>query len=213
MANRKFYVVWEGRAPGIYDSWEECKAQVEGLPDARFKSFPDQRSATEAFRGNPADHIGLISSIARHQAEAVNYDAFPEIRQNALAVDAACSGNPGPAEYRGVYVATGQEMFRMGPFQGGTNNIAEFIALVHGLAYLEKIGRPDIPVYTDSRTARSWLRTGKAKTTVKRTAANAPIMDLLERALAWARTHVPANEVLVWDTPRWGEIPADFGRK
>lgn len=210
---RKFYVVWEGRAPGIYDTWEEAKAQIDGFPGARYKSFADQHDATVAFRGNPKDHVGLIAAIARHQAEAVNYDAIPEIRQNALAVDAACSGNPGPAEYRGVFVANGQEVFRMGPFAGGTNNIAEFIALVHGLAWLEKIGRPDIPVYTDSLTARAWLRNRKAKTTVKHTAANAPIMDLLARAEAWAQTHSPANEILVWDTPRWGEIPADFGRK
>lgn len=37
---RKYYVVWEGRATGVFDSWEECKEYVDGYQGARFKSFP-----------------------------------------------------------------------------------------------------------------------------------------------------------------------------
>ena len=48
---------------------------------------------------------------------------------SAWAVDAACSGNPGPMEYRGIDLATGAEIFHFGPVHG-TNNIGEFLAIV-----------------------------------------------------------------------------------
>ena len=58
---------------------------------------------------------------------------------DALAVDAACSGNPGVMDYQGVYVASRTQIFHyMAPV--GTNNIGEFLAIVHGLAYLKKNG-------------------------------------------------------------------------
>lgn len=210
----KYYVVWEGRAPGIYDSWEECEMQTEGFPGAKFKAFPDLDSATKAFRGSPDQHMDLLRAIASNQPkQTLNYAAFPDIKRNALAVDAACAHNPGPVEYRGVWVQNGKEAFRMGPFPGGSNNMGEFIALVHGLSALQKAGREDIPIYTDSATARSWLTRRQHKCTIPRTQDNKQIFLLFDRAMAWAKTHIPKNPVLIWNTERWGEIPADFGRK
>lgn len=210
---RKFYVVWEGHAPGIYDSWEECEQQIKGYPGAKYKSFRSQTEATEAFRGNYRDHIGVIAAIAAHRQQSVNYEANPEIVRNSIAVDAACSRNPGPVEYRGVDVMTGAELFHVGPLAGGTNNIGEFLALVHALAHFDKVGLPDVTIYSDSRTAMSWLRARQARTKLQPTSENAPIRMLLGRAEQWLATHTPRNPVLKWDTERWGEIPADFGRK
>lgn len=209
---KKFYVVWEGRAPGVYDSWAECQLQIEGYPNAKFKSFPTQEEAVAAFRGDPREAAAIIRSIGSHITDTVNYDAIPEIVTNAIAVDAACSGNPGPVEYRGVDVKTGAELFRVGPLQEGSNNMGEFLALVHGLAWLDQRGLT-MPVYTDSLTARAWVRNMAVKTTIKPTPGNAKIRELIERALTWLRNHPRRNQILVWDTPSWGEIPADFGRK
>lgn len=211
MASKKYYVVWAGHDTGVFDSWEEAELQVKGFPGARYKSFPSQQEAIEAYRGEP--DYGLIKSIARHRQVKNNYEAFPEIRLDSIAVDAACSKNPGPVEYRGVNVRTGEQIFHVGPLAGGTNNIGEFLALVHCLAMLDKMGRHDIPIYSDSRTAQAWLRNRHAKTTLKPTEANAYIRALLERAQAWLATHQVLNPVLKWDTDSWGEIPADFGRK
>ena len=47
---RKYYVVWEGRAPGVYDSWEECEEQTKGFPGARYRSYKSQDDAVHAFR-------------------------------------------------------------------------------------------------------------------------------------------------------------------
>ena len=218
MAKRKFYVVWAGREPGIYEDWDDCLAQVDGFPGAKYKAFSDQTAATIAFRGDPQDAAAIIEEIARHNADvarerSVSLVDIPEINKDAIAVDGACAGNPGLMEYRGVKIATGECLFHVGPFQDGTNNVAEYLALVHALAYLYQKGDRVTPIYSDSRTARSWIRTKGQRSKLEHTSRNAPIFDLIRRADTWIQTHTIENPILRWDTDRWGEIPADFGRK
>lgn len=213
MPKKKYYVVWAGVDTGVFDSWEECKLQVENYPGAKFKSFDSKIEAIEAYRGNPEEYMGLFRGLAAHTPRVVNYNAIPEIRKGAIAVDAACSRNPGPVEYRGVDIDTGAQLFHVGPLAGGSNNIGEFLAVVHALAWLKNIGRTDIPIYSDSRTALAWIRNRKAKTSISPTPENARILQLLARAEAWLQQNTPQNPLLKWDTDNWGEIPADFGRK
>ncbi len=213
MAHRKFYVVWAGHSPGIYDSWEECKAQVENFPGARYKSFSSQDEATAAYRGDPAEEMYALRAIASRSKQVVNYSMFPEIRTDAIAVDAACAGNPGKMEYRGVEVSTGKEIFHVGPLDDGTNNIGEFLALVHALALCKRNGDTATPIYSDSRTAQAWVRKKQAKTTLAPTQRNGKIFELVKRAEYWLAHNTPVNPILKWDTDSWGEIPADFGRK
>lgn len=206
-------MVWNGYATGVFDSWEECQLQVKGYPDAKYKSFDSQEAAVAAYRGDPAEQLDLLKAIASGPKVKVNYEAIPEIKLDALAVDAACSKNPGPVEYQGVWVRTGERIFHAGPFEGGTNNIGEYLALVHGLALLQQQGNPHTPIYTDSKTARSWVRNRQPKTSLKPDGKNAHLFELIRRATAWLQSHEITNPILTWDTPGWGEIPADFGRK
>lgn len=134
-----------------------------------------------------------------------------EVEANAVAVDAACSGNPGPMEYRGIYLRTGQQIFHFGPVQG-TNNIGEFLAIVHALALLKKKNSA-IPIYSDSRTAQIWVKKKKCKTTLPQTPENQSLHDMIARAEAWLLSNSYSNPIIKWDTDKWGEIPADFGRK
>lgn len=213
---RKFYVVWEGRSPGIYDSWDEAKMQVEGFPGARYKAFDDQDVATRAFRGSLEEQKALIRAIAQHQNPAsgqFHIDEHPEVIADSIAVDGACSRNPGPIEYRGVDVVTGAEIFHVGPIDGGTNNIAEYLGLVHALAFLHNTGNNHTVVYSDSRTAQAWLRRHGHNSKLTPTADNARIRALLDRADAWIQSHPQHAPVYKWDTDAWGEIPADFNRK
>lgn len=213
--NKKYYVVWEGLAPGIYDSWEECQLQTANYKGARFKSFPTLEEATEAYRGNPSDYMGLFKAMAqRRTTPQVNYDAIPEIRTDAIAVDAACSRNPGPVEYKGVRVATGEVIFKVGPLQGGSNNIGEYLAIIHAAALLARSGDFSTPIYTDSRTALSWVNHGAHRSRIAPGPSNAQLMEILARADAWLRSNGPVrNPLIKWNTEQWGEIPADFGRK
>ena len=215
MTSEKYYVVWRGHRPGIYDSWADCEAQVKGFPGARYKAFSSQREAVAAYRDADVESLAIFKAIAAQAAkQRVNYDAIPEICQEAIAVDGACARNPGPMEYRGVHVGSGRELFHFGPCDGGTNNIAEYLALIHVLALLKKNGDTRTPVYTDSKTALSWLRRGRSNTTIVPNERNGRTIDLLRRADAWLAANKPlTTRVLKWNTEEWGEIPADFGRK
>ena len=130
----------------------------------------------------------------------------------ALAVDAACSGNPGILEFRGVVADTGTEVFRRGPFMQGTNNIGEFLALVLGLAYLKKYNLP-WTLYTDSVTALAWVREKKCKSKLTWNNENQELFFMVRKAEEWLRSNTWNTEIRKWETSLWGEIPADFGRK
>ena len=134
------------------------------------------------------------------------------VRANAIAVDAACSGNPGPMEYQGIDLATGYRVFHFGPLHG-TNNIGEFLAIVHALALLDKLGKHDTTVYSDSYNAILWVNKRKCKTKLERTPQTEPLFQIIERAERWLATHNYKNPLLKWETKEWGEVPADFGRK
>ncbi|MDR3262637.1 MAG: ribonuclease H family protein, partial [Tannerella sp.] len=207
MAKKKFYVVWNGVHPGIYDRWEDCKLQTLGYPDAKFKSYDTHEAAREAYE---AGYVAGRPKAAENRLPRRDVLSAGAFIRNSLAVDAACSGNPGDMEYRGVHVATGQEWFHAGPYRRGTNNIGEFLALVHGLALMKR-ERMELPLYSDSMTAIAWVRKKECKTQLERTAENEPVFDLIERAEKWLRENTYPTVILKWDTEAWGEIPADFG--
>lgn len=214
MAKRKFYVVTHGYQPGIYDTWEECKAQVDGYSGARYKAYDTCEAATSAFRKvMDVDEMQFYTFLTKRREEKPNYSAFPEIRLDAIAVDGACTKNPGgDVEYQGVKVGTGERLFHVGPFPGGTNNIGEYIGIVHALALLNRQGDTTTPIYSDSRTALAWLRARHNRSTVQ-LPTDSQLRQLLDRADRWVATHTWLNPVYKWETDKWGEIPADFGRK
>ena len=211
MAKKKFYVVWKGREPGIYTDWAGCKAQVDGFREAEYKAFPSRAMAEEAFNRPYEDYKGVDLRKIEDLSPAERRRIGDPI-QDSFAVDAACDGSPGRLEYRGVYTATGTQFFRQGPFEDGTNNVGEFLALVHTLA-LAKRDRSAIPVYSDSRTALSWVKAKRCRTKLKSTAKNQRLFELITRAEKWLADNDYPNPLLKWETKAWGEIPADFGRK
>ena len=211
MANKeKYYVVWVGVTPGIYTSWTDCQLQVNGYKGARYKSFSSRSEAEAAFQSSPDDY--LVTRTKTEASPSSSDAPLPqEVIENALAVDAACSGNPGQMEYRGVHVGSRQQVFHFGPMYG-TNNIGEFLAIVHGLALLKQ-KQLDMPLYSDSRNAILWVKKKKCKTTLPRNAKTETLFQLIERAERWLHANSYTTPILKWETSRWGEIPADFGRK
>ncbi len=132
--------------------------------------------------------------------------------RGAWAVDAACSGNPGPMEYQCIDLQTGAQVFHFGPVQG-TNNIGEFLAIVHALALMEKQGIKNKVIYSDSYNAILWVKKKKCKTTLTRNSATEQLYQIIARAEQWLMTHNVTTPIIKWETKQWGEIPADFGRK
>lgn len=207
MPKQKYYVVWKGRKTGIFTSWAECEKQVKGFVGAEYKAFGTLKEAEAAFKSRYEAYKGKPSSLGKWKEASVK-PTLPSI-----CVDAACSGSPGKLEYRGVFLESGDEFFHIGPFPDATNNVGEFLAIVHALTWLMKHEK-QMPVYSDSENAISWVYTGKCKTQLKHTGRNAPIFMLIKSAENWlAENALRDNAVLKWDTNLWGEIPADFGRK
>ena len=217
MAKQKYYVVWKGRQRGIYSDWDECREQIKGFQGAEYKSFESMEMAEKAFIKGSIEYLGRGKN--KNGAEGFRPEISEEEKaligspvQDSLSVDAACSGNPGVLEYRGVDTKSGIELFRAGPFPEGTVNIGEFLAIVHGLAYLKK-RRSEIPIYTDSKTAIKWIKDKKVKTKLEKNNVNDYLFKLVERAIKWLAGNNYTNKILKWETSYWGEIPADFGRK
>lgn len=207
----KVYVVWKGRQSGIFKTWEECKAQVEGYPGAEYKSFESLQQAQQAYQETFSNFL----EKKRAEQKLVDQEALQRVGQPILdsyAVDAACSNNPGVLEYRCVHTATGKEIFRRGPFENGTSNVGEFLAIVHALA-LFKRKKIRAPIYSDSEIAIDWVKSRKCRTRLARDQSNEALFQLIKRAEKWLLENEYENPVLKWRTEVWGEIPADFGRK
>ena len=134
------------------------------------------------------------------------------VRLDAWAVDAACSGNPGPMEYQAIDLATGARVFHFGPMKG-TNNIGEFLAIVHALALMQQQGLHDKAIYSDSYNAILWVNKRQCKTKLERTPETEPLYQIIARAERWLQSHQWRNPIIKWETQKWGEVPADFGRK
>jgi caulimovirus viroplasmin len=204
---KKYYTVWEGYNIGVFSSWEECKKNISGYPTAKYKSFPTKEQAQKALNENYWEHVGKKNTPAPLLTSGTApYDT------HSIAVDAACSGNPGTMYYRAIDLSTGTVYFSQGPFLRATNNIGEFLAIVHALAQLSLSGDTRT-IYSDSKIAISWVKQKRCKTKLPLEAANKKVFELIERAEKWLHTHTYSNPILKWETQLWGEIPADYGNK
>ncbi len=202
---KKYYVVWVGHNPGVFEDWSNAQVEIANFPNAKFKSYPSLEEAVQAYRKG--------WKAAFNEGKSPKSENSGSYIPNSISVDAASSGNPGRVEYQGVWTHNKNLIFHGGPFEQGTNNLGEFLAIVHALAMLDKQKKYDIPIYSDSRTAMSWVRNKKVKTTLERSYRNKEIFSLVDRALLWLESHKVRNKILKWETKKWGEIPADFGRK
>ena len=218
MANKsKFYAVWHGNPPGLYTSWDACQKAIKGVSGAQYKSYGSRAEAQRALDGSYKAAVEAGKKQSAHSGGKSELSSAERARIGepnlySIAVDAASSGNPGRMEYRGVDTQTGKVLFHKGPFERGTNNIGEFLALVHGLAHLKKEGSDRI-IYSDSRIAMGWVRKKKCGTKLAPHSSNKILFELIARAESWLKDNTYKTPVVKWETKAWGEIPADFGRK
>jgi ribonuclease HI len=203
LAKTKFYVVWVGKKPGIYPSWAECSEQVKGYSGAKYKAFNRESLARQAFEAGWQAYGGKSSQLP---------GLPPEVIADSVSVDAACDGSPGNLEYRGVNTATGEELFHRGPLSNGTNNLGEFLAIVHALRLLTGQGKTN-PIYSDSRNALLWVEKKYVGSKLPRNDRTEVVWTLADEALDWLKANRYPNKSLKWKTEEWGEIRADFGRK
>lgn len=275
----KFYGVWIGKIPGVYDNWNDCKAQVDKFPKAKYsklkasnkqealiefeslkenkeevKNSKSEISKTEGLKSCPSCDSAKVKeqwenqefeygtngvklsvkvpvihceecemSFTDFRGEQLRQQAVDNYLRNqenqkptteVLTVDGASNGKN--CEFQAVWYPSGKKAFSSKVFEGGTNNIAEFLGLVLAIKHLKDKDLP-LVVYTDSITAISWVRDKKANTTARTTGK---LTNELESLLEKAEAFLMQNKELMkkvkikkWETKEWGEIPADFGRK
>ena len=208
---KKYYTVWKGHHTGIFETWDDCKAQIKKFQGAQYKSFSTFDTAKKALKGNYKDYIEKSKKF-KSELSDTQLKKIGQPNYSSISVDAASSGNPGKMEYRGVETKSKKQLFIQGPFEEGTNNIGEFLAIVHGLAFLKK-HNSNLIMYTDSRTAISWVKKKKCNTKLKRSDKNKTLFELVDRAIDWLKSNTYTTTIVKWETKAWGEIPADFGRK
>jgi ribonuclease HI len=204
----KYYVIWAGHQPGVYDNWDEAKKQVEGYNGAKYKSYESKIEAESVFKDKPEKHIYGNKTAEKPKKL---FEVGKPIA-DSFVVDAAFSSATNAMEYQGIYLADKKKIFHQGPFADGTNNIGEFLAIVHALAFLQKHNL-SIPIYSDSRTAIAWVKRKTANTKLVETKQNKTLFEMMERAEKWLKENNYKNPILKWETDFWGENPADFGRK
>lgn len=197
-----FYVVLVGKEPGIYQTWNECEEQVKGFKGAKFKKFKLEEEAKKAFFENSFDKKDCINKI----------DIKKEYPKKGLAVDGACSGNPGVGEYQIFDFEKNKMIFTSTKYYDVTNNLMEYMALIQSLIISEDYDI-NYDIYSDSVTAMAWLRNKKVNTTVKKTDLNKVFFDDLNKCEKWLKNKIIKNNIIKWNTKLLGEIPADFGRK
>jgi ribonuclease HI len=208
---KKYYTVWKGHHIGVFESWDDCKAQITNFEGAQYKSFDTFDAAKQALKGNYKDYI-TKKGVFKSELSQAQLIKIGQPNGNSISVDAASSGNPGKMEYQGVDTQTKKRLFHQGPFDEGTNNIGEFLAIVHALAFLKKQNSNRI-IYTDSKTAISWVKKKTCNTKLERNAKNEKLFELVDRAVIWLKNNTYTTTIVKWETKAWGEIPADFGRK
>lgn len=210
MAKQKFYVVWQGRETGVFETWEDCVKQTKGFKDAKFQSFKTLVSAEQAYKGGWQAHYGKDIFETELTTDELALIGKPTLE--SISVDAAWNTQTGVVEYRGVDTKSKKELFHQGPFDDGTINIAEFLAIVHALAW-SKTQNISLPIYSDSRNAIQWVKNKAVNTSHEKSESNQRLFELIDRALKWLNLNTYSNQILKWETKAWGENPADFGRK
>lgn len=163
---KKYYVVWKGRKSGIFTTWNECKAQVDGFAGARYKSFPTLGEAESAFGGRSsfATKAASGSKSAFSKSSGVNKSKTPSLSQQQITdmlfdikifTDGACEPNPGEAGTGlAVYLKNDLSELWYGLYQPmGTNNTAELQGLEQAFILAKeklKTGL-SVAIYSDSK--------------------------------------------------------------
>ena len=204
----KHYVVRNGYTPGIYTTRDEAKLQIEWYPGAKYKSFPNLETAQQAYEHN---FVGEKGKYSEEHLRILMKEDF----EVSIATDAACPSNPWPIEYRGVSIQNKKEIFTIWPLSGGSTNIAEYLGIIHGLAWMME--HPEYSVlYSDSKIAINRVENNTFRTQIQEDDSNRELRNIIRRAQEWLCNNPTRKQTITLKkrpTKLWGQIPADFGRK
>lgn len=193
----KYYVVWRGHSPGIYENWNACKAQVKGFKYSYYRVFPTFKSANEAFG------LSLTEFKRRQQFKENTFN----LRPNSIVVSSKYEEKNMETVFTAFKVGDPPEiLFRTAICGKSTHNIVQFLALAASIKYCYENGLKS-PIYSDNPVALKWIRDRKINSQVIRSDRNQEVFDLVDEAIYWLNCNSYNNQLIEWDVEKHGYLP------
>lgn len=174
---KKIYAVKQGRQTGLFNTWDECRRQVDGFAGARYKGFASAGEAMQWLTGKAAEAAPAAASAPAVRRKRPVQAAMPGMEAAALPetdyivyTDGSCLRNPdGPGGYAAVLLQRGstEPVTIHGGEPSTTNNRMEMRAAIEALQAIDPSAT--ILLYTDSQYlkrgftnhwVRNWKRNG-----------------------------------------------------
>jgi ribonuclease HI len=187
--SKKFYVVWKGAKTGVFSSWPETKALIDGRSDAQYMGFESLEAAEQAFQASYTKAL-MNRSLAKNGSSASTTKTTPSATSRSsttkkpsvapsakliadinIYCDGACSPNPGKSGTgMAVYQQTTLTELWYGLHQAnGTNNTAELNGLLEAFKYAKPYieQNKQVQVLSDSKYSidciTKWAKGWKTK--------------------------------------------------
>ncbi len=155
MAKYSCYAVLEGRVPGVYDTWNECSAQVTGYSGAIFKGHICHSSARYEFRLHQRRKIAKFKIRTTPLAKKKKVSTLPT--SEYIVAGASYDRFNDTLTYRVVMGGTNETLFESEVYSGGNQSLGEYLALIEALKWVRENYKHDIPVLSNSMSAIIWI--------------------------------------------------------
>lgn len=155
----KYYAVRTGRNPGIYDTWDECKKQVDGFSGAEYKSFKSEDEAKLYCTKDKPVEVSVSGNEPVTKTEIPN-NALCSSNTAVVFVDGSYNSSTNEYGY-GVYITQGsrkQVLCGKGMCkEGGRNVEGEVAGARAALSFLvDKTSCNSVVLYHDYQGIGSW---------------------------------------------------------
>ncbi len=147
---KKYYAVKKGRTPGIYLTWDDCKAMTHGYPGAIYKSFTDKAEAEQFLDGT--EHRELSTDKKNH----INV-----IKEPYSFVDGSYNKFTNVYGYGGFLMADGKKHVLQGSGEEAEfvemNNVAgEVAGAMAAVRKALELGFTELDIYYDYMGIEMW---------------------------------------------------------
>ena len=195
MAKKKYYVVFIGRKPGIYNEWfgaNGAEIQINGFSGARYQGFATLSDAKQAFnqfrKTNHVQRQKKTSPITERQIQ----EPVPGRTKITMYTDGGCIYNPGPGGYGVVLIKGKQKKEYSGSYRLTTNNRMELMACIIGLKKIKTAS--SVVLYSDSKyvvngITKGWAKRWQANNWMRNKTDRAENVDLWEQLLDLCQKH------------------------
>ncbi|CAF1044314.1 unnamed protein product [Rotaria sordida] len=201
-----YYVVRQGKIPGIYNTWNECKEQIDRFSGAEYKKF-DKHSDAQEYLDDTIQEYSSKSIVSSYEKLTVSDTNSDQGKYTIVYSDGCCFGNgySGSKGGYGVYWDDDHPWNISERLQGDpTNQRAELTAAISAMEVALSNGITHLEIRTDSKytiqSATEWIQGWKKSNWIKKTDSK-PVMnkdlmvkiDELQQKLKIKWTYVPGH--------------------